>query len=136
MKKGQDDFFLLIRTLPTFWTTQILILIFIILWIFWDSKFPDFQVPRSTNLQISRFPDAAACGGQILRSQPDPSPNAHRDQIHHKERLLNFNQNTMHILPSYCVHSRAKVSQMLKLLSKAPMESSTQDCSKGSLQRI
>ena len=42
------------------------------------SKFPDFQVPR--------FPDAAAGGGagRTLRSQPDPSPNAPRDQIRRK----------------------------------------------------
>ena len=41
------------------------------------SKFPDFQVPR--------FPDAAAACGRTLRSQPDPSPNAPRDQIRRKE---------------------------------------------------
>ena len=44
------------------------------------SKFPDFQVPR--------FPDAAAADsaadGRTLRSQPDPSPNAPRDQIRRK----------------------------------------------------
>ena len=40
-----------------------------------DPKFPDFQVPR--------FPDAAA--GRTLRSQPDPSPNAPRDQIRRKD---------------------------------------------------
>ena len=41
------------------------------------SKIPDFQVPR--------FPDAADDGcGRILRSQPDPSPNAPRDQIRRK----------------------------------------------------
>ena len=42
---------------------------------FLDPKFPDFQVPR--------FPDAAA-DGRTLRSQPDPSPNAPRDQIRRK----------------------------------------------------
>ena len=30
----------------------------------------------------------AACAGRILRSQPDPSPNAPRDQIRRKEPLL------------------------------------------------
>ena len=27
------------------------------LFVFWDPKFPDFQVPRSPNSQMSRFPD-------------------------------------------------------------------------------
>ena len=40
------------------------------------SRFPDYQVPR--------YPDAAAGAGRILRSQPDPSPNAPRDQIRRK----------------------------------------------------
>ena len=58
------------------------------------SKFLDFQVPRSPNSQISEFPDfqvprfpdaaAGAAAGRILRSQPDPSPNAPRDQIRRK----------------------------------------------------
>ena len=58
------------------------------------SKFLDFQVPRSPNSQISKFPDfqvprfpdaAAGCAaGRTLRSQPDPSPNAPRDQIRRK----------------------------------------------------
>ena len=39
-------FFRLIQTLPTFWAERILILRFFIFWIFWDPKFPDFQVPR------------------------------------------------------------------------------------------
>ena len=42
---------------------------------FLDPKFPDFQVPR--------FPDAAAAG-RTLRSQPDPSPSAPRDQLRRK----------------------------------------------------
>ena len=65
---------------------------------FWDPKFLDFQVPRSPNSQISRFPDfqvprfpdaAGAAGpGRTLPSQPDPSPNAPRDQIRRKGPLL------------------------------------------------
>ena len=59
---------------------------------FLDPSFLDFQVPRSPNshisrspdLQIPRFPDAGAAAGRILRSQPDPSPNAPRDQIRRK----------------------------------------------------
>ena len=31
-----------------------------------------------------KFPDAAAADGRTLRSQPDPSPNAPRDQIRRK----------------------------------------------------
>ena len=34
--------------------------------------------------KTSGFPDAAAADGRTLRSQPDPSPNAPRDQIHRK----------------------------------------------------
>ena len=53
---------------------------------FLDLKFPDFWVP---DFQISSLgpglgPDAAAAG-RILRSQPDPSPNAPRDQIRRKD---------------------------------------------------
>ena len=78
------------------------------------SKFPDFQVPRSPNSQISkfpdfqvpRFPDAAAGAGRILRSQPDPSPNAPRDQIRRKGPCCD----------QYIVESFPLVSQMLQLL--------------------
>ena len=47
-KWGQEDFFLLIQALPTFWAEQIWILrifIFSIFWIpnFWISRSPDFQ---------------------------------------------------------------------------------------------
>ena len=46
-KWGQEDFFLLIQTLPTFWAEQIWnlrICTFFILWIqnFWISRFPKF----------------------------------------------------------------------------------------------
>ena len=50
------------------------------------SKFPDFQVPS--------FPDAAcaAAAGRTLRSQPDPYPNAPRDQILTQTiKMCNFN---------------------------------------------
>ena len=83
MKWGQEDFSLLIQTLPTFWAERlwILSLVFYLL----DPKFLDFQ--------ISRFPDAAGAGaGRILRSQLDPSPNAPRDQIRRKEPLLRSSQ--------------------------------------------
>ena len=43
-KWGQDDFFLLIQTLPTFWAERILILRIFIFLIFLDFKFPDFWV--------------------------------------------------------------------------------------------
>ena len=90
--------FLLIQTLPTFWAERIWILrlfIFLICWIpnFWISRsptlkisgFPDLQIPKIPDFQVPRFPDAAAaCAGRILRSQPDPSPNARRDQIRRK----------------------------------------------------
>ena len=52
------------------------IFIFCIVWT------PDVWISRSPDLQIPRFPDAAA--GRTLRSQPDPSPNALRDQIRRK----------------------------------------------------
>ena len=83
-------FFWLIQTLPTFWAERILILRIFIFWIFLDLKFPDFWVP---DFQISSLgpglgPDAGAgagAAGRILRSQPDPSPNAPRDQIRRKD---------------------------------------------------
>ena len=56
-KKGARRIFLLIQTLPTFWATRILILRIFIFWIFWDPKFPDFQVPdfqKSRNLAWAR----------------------------------------------------------------------------------
>ena len=61
--------FLLVRTLPTFWAEQMLILIIFIL-----GTFAAFQ--------ISRFPDGTTAA---LRSQPDPSPIVPRDQTHCKE---------------------------------------------------
>ena len=103
-KWGQEDFFLLIQTLPTFWAERIWILRLFHFFEFLDPKFLDFQVPRSQNSQISRFPDlqipkfpdfqvtrfpdAATACGRTLRSQPDPSPNAPKDQIRRKELLL------------------------------------------------
>ena len=48
---------------------------------------PNFWISRSPGLQIPRFPDAA---GQILRSQPDPPPNAPRDQIRRKGPCCDF----------------------------------------------
>ena len=63
---------------------------------FWISRFPDLQISGFPGPQISKFPDfqvprfpdagAAAAGtgaaaGRTRRSQPDPSPNALRDQI-------------------------------------------------------
>ena len=90
--------FLLIQTLPTFWTTRNIILRIFIFWI------PNYQISRSPNLQISRFPES-----EISRS-PDlhisrrrrrrrrlrtnsqiPTP---RDQIRRKEPLLRPNSGT------------------------------------------
>ena len=45
--------------------------------------FDNFRFGDSVGFQICRFPDAAA--GRTLRSQPNPSPNAPRDQIRGKE---------------------------------------------------
>ena len=88
---------LLIQTFPTFWAERILILWFFIYFDFLDPKFLDFQVPRSPNSQISRSPDfqtppapAPAGAGRIFRSQPDPSPNAPRDQIRRKVPCYDF----------------------------------------------
>ena len=83
---GRTDLILIIFSFSIFWTPN-----------FWISrspdlqisgfpghqisKFPDLQIPRFPG---SRFPDAAAACGRTLRSQPDPSPNAPRDQIRRK----------------------------------------------------
>ena len=91
--RARRIFFLLIQTLPTFWAERILILRIFIFWIFLDLKFPDFWVP---DFQISSLgpglgPDAAAgAAARILRSQPDPSPNAPRDQIRRKDPCCDF----------------------------------------------
>ena len=64
--------------------------VFLIRWTpnLWISRSPDLQIPKIPDFQISRFPDAAGGGaGRTLRSQPDPSPNAPRDQIRRKEPL-------------------------------------------------
>ena len=77
--------FLLIQTLPTFLAERIWILRFLFFFICWT---PHFWISRSPDLQIPRFPDAgagASAAGRILRSQPDPSPNAPRDQIRRKD---------------------------------------------------
>ena len=50
-KWGQEDFSLLIQTLPILWAERILILRNFIFWIFLGPKFPDFSVP---DFQISR----------------------------------------------------------------------------------
>ena len=50
---------------------------------FWISRSPDLQIPKIPDFQVPRFPDAAD-DGRTLRSQPDPSPNAPRDQIRRK----------------------------------------------------
>ena len=97
-----EVFFRLIQTLPTFWAERIWILrtCFLICWTpnFWMFRSPDLQIPRFPGPQISKFPDfqvprlpdaaGAAELGRILRSQPDPSPNAPRDQIRRKGVLL------------------------------------------------
>ena len=93
-------FFRRTQTLPTFWAERIWILRILVwgfFWTphFWISRSPDLQMPRFPGPQISKFPDfqvprfpdaagGAAAAGRILRSQPDPSPNAPRDQIRRK----------------------------------------------------
>ena len=83
---AREVFFRLIQTLPTCgatWIWILRILMFEILWI------PNFWISRHPDLKNQRFPDATTAGaGQTLRSQPDPSPNATRDQIRRKEPLL------------------------------------------------
>ena len=59
--------------------------------VFYFCWMPNFRISMSTDLQIPRFPDTAASGAgarRTLRSEPDPSPNAPRDQIRRKESLL------------------------------------------------
>ena len=100
-------FFLLIQTLPTFWAERIWILrigIFSIFWTpnFWISRSPDLQISgfpgpqisKFLDFQVPRFPDAAAADGRTLRSQPDPSPNAPRDQIRRKGPCCDYMDNT------------------------------------------
>ena len=51
------SFFRQIQTLPIFWAERILILRFFILGIFWDPKFPDFQIFKTQDFQVPRFPN-------------------------------------------------------------------------------
>ena len=104
-------FFRLIQTLPTFWAERILILRILIFWIFWKPLTADYvaagnffvlqkngphiygspelvgTLPQAfffSRKMAPRFPDVAGAG-RTLRSQPDPSPNAPRDQIRRKD---------------------------------------------------
>ena len=54
-KWGQEDFFLLIQTLPTFWTERIWILRICNFFNFLDPKFLEFQVLRFPNSQIEAW---------------------------------------------------------------------------------
>ena len=133
-KWAQEDFFLLIQTLPTFWAERILILRTFDFWIFWGPNFasnffmgvkyfqefasiffmgekyfqefapnffmggphvgPPTWAPRGpTHLGPGLGPGAAAAG-RILRSQPDPSPNAPRDQIRRKDPCCDITPHT------------------------------------------
>ena len=47
-------------------------------------RFQNFGPTGTLASKISRFPDADDDDGRALRSQPDPSPNAPRDQIRRK----------------------------------------------------
>ena len=103
-KWGQEDFCLTNPDLADIWAERIWILRGLIFLIYGPqlsgfpgpqiSKFPDFQVPRSSNSQISKFPDfhvpRPSAPGRTLRSHPDHSPNAPRDQIHRKEPSLRW----------------------------------------------
>ena len=60
-KWGQEDFFLLIQTLPTFWAERIWILRICIFWICWT---PNFWISRSPDFQKSGLGQASqrSCG--------------------------------------------------------------------------
>ena len=64
--RARRIFFLLIQTLPTFWAEWILILIIFIFFIFLDSKFLDFQVPRYLKSGLGR----AGLGGSAVLGRP------------------------------------------------------------------
>ena len=57
LKKGQEDFFLLLQTLPTFWAEWIVTLKFFIYWISWLPEFQIFRFPDLTGLGLG----VAAC---------------------------------------------------------------------------
>ena len=73
-----ENFYFLIFWTPHFWISRSPDL--------QTSGFPDLQIPTFPDFQVPRFPDAAAgaAAGRTLRSQPDPSANAPRDQIRRK----------------------------------------------------
>ena len=75
---GQEDFFLLIQTLPTFWAERILILVVFICWAFLDPKIPDSRfldlpISRFLDFPIPRFPHGRPAGdGERLRGSSGP----------------------------------------------------------------
>ena len=71
-KWGQKDFFLLIQTLPIFWVELICILRILIFPMFWDSRFPDFQIPGFPDSQMSRL--SAIDSQSILRDGSAVAP--------------------------------------------------------------
>ena len=89
--------FLLIQTLPTFWAERIWILRILIFLYFLGSQIsglgplgpslgPPTWAPRGPpHLGPGAAGAGAAGAGRILRSQPDPSPNAPRDQLRRTE---------------------------------------------------
>ena len=93
-KWGGDAFFRHKKTLPTFWAERILILRIFDFWIFWGSQISGLGPRGPTHLGPGLGPDAAAgaacAAGRILRSQPDPSPNAPRDQIRRKDPCCDY----------------------------------------------
>ena len=112
-KWGGDAFFRHKKTLPTFWAERILILRIFIFWIFWAPTLGPAWAQLGPGLGPSlgpawarlgpslgpawaqawaqawarawAQPAAGAGAGRILRSQPNPSPNAPRDQIRRKD---------------------------------------------------
>ena len=61
-KWGQEDFFLLIQTLPTFWAERIRVLIFF--FIFFD--FLGSQIPRFPGSQIVKIPEDEELGEKLV----------------------------------------------------------------------
>ena len=81
-KRDQDDFFLLIQTLPTFWIERIRILRILS---FLDSEFPDFQICKFPEIWPGRGLGRAVLGRAGLglglgRVGPSGGPGRH---IHH-----------------------------------------------------
>ena len=112
-KWGQEDFFLPVQTLPTFWAEGIWILrsfLFLFFWIptFWISRSTDFQVPRSrTGPGLGGLGPARA----LLRGGSTVAPRHSRTtKLVRSKEPGQYRENPISASPVWGMRSREKIS--------------------------